>query len=195
MRGFLTTAAVAAGLAFSPVMATSADAAVVVFDVSDIFSVDPFGDPLNEVYNLSIGANSEVIGIGWDVTLFADTPSWLSEMVVAFGSTSAQSLVQLTPAVGDDFPGTESYSSGGIINLVDLGLNFSVDADGQLRLEFYETFDDFANDWDGIWISGALTIEYVPSGVVPEPASWALMIAGFGLVGAAVRRRRMAPTG
>jgi PEP-CTERM motif len=26
-------------------------------------------------------------------------------------------------------------------------------------------------------------------GGVPEPASWALMIAGFGLVGAAMRRR------
>jgi hypothetical protein len=30
------------------------------------------------------------------------------------------------------------------------------------------------------------------SSVVPEPASWALMIAGFGLTGAAVRRRRTA---
>jgi hypothetical protein len=30
------------------------------------------------------------------------------------------------------------------------------------------------------------------AGAVPEPASWALMIAGFGLVGAAMRRRRMA---
>ena len=29
------------------------------------------------------------------------------------------------------------------------------------------------------------------AGAVPEPASWALMIAGFGLVGAAYRRRRM----
>ena len=29
-------------------------------------------------------------------------------------------------------------------------------------------------------------------GAVPEPASWALLVAGFGLVGAAVRRRRMA---
>jgi hypothetical protein len=29
-------------------------------------------------------------------------------------------------------------------------------------------------------------------GAVPEPASWAMMIAGFGLVGAAVRRRRAA---
>jgi hypothetical protein len=29
---------------------------------------------------------------------------------------------------------------------------------------------------------------------VPEPASWALMIAGFGLVGAAMRRRKLALT-
>ena len=29
-----------------------------------------------------------------------------------------------------------------------------------------------------------------PGGGVPEPASWALMIAGFGLAGAALRRRR-----
>jgi hypothetical protein len=30
-------------------------------------------------------------------------------------------------------------------------------------------------------------------GVVPEPATWAMLIAGFGLVGAAMRRQRMAP--
>jgi len=30
---------------------------------------------------------------------------------------------------------------------------------------------------------------------VPEPASWALMIAGFGLAGGALRRRRRAPIG
>ena len=30
----------------------------------------------------------------------------------------------------------------------------------------------------------------ITSGVVPEPASWAMLIAGFGLVGAASRRRR-----
>lgn len=29
---------------------------------------------------------------------------------------------------------------------------------------------------------------------VPEPATWAMMIAGFGLIGAAMRRRRLAPT-
>ena len=31
-----------------------------------------------------------------------------------------------------------------------------------------------------------------PGGVVPEPATWAMLIAGFGLVGSALRRRRVA---
>jgi hypothetical protein len=41
------------------------------------------------------------------------------------------------------------------------------------------------------WNVSNLTV-YGPSGAVPEPASWALMIAGFGLVGARMRRRRPA---
>ena len=30
----------------------------------------------------------------------------------------------------------------------------------------------------------------ITSGAVPEPTTWALMIAGFGMIGAAMRRRR-----
>jgi PEP-CTERM motif len=37
--------------------------------------------------------------------------------------------------------------------------------------------------------SGLVTIGSVAAGGVPEPAAWALMIAGFGLVGSAARRR------
>ena len=52
--------------------------------------------------------------------------------------------------------------------------------------------------WDGDFANnfGNLTVEYmVPGGdpAVPEPATWAFMIAGFGLVGAAMRRRRALP--
>jgi len=34
------------------------------------------------------------------------------------------------------------------------------------------------------------TLTYVSQAAVPEPASWALMIAGFGMLGTAMRRRR-----
>lgn len=34
-------------------------------------------------------------------------------------------------------------------------------------------------------------VELSKVGVVPEPASWMMMLAGFGLIGAAVRRRRI----
>lgn len=38
--------------------------------------------------------------------------------------------------------------------------------------------------------SGYLGLDNVTFGLVPEPESWALMIGGFGLVGAMARRRR-----
>jgi hypothetical protein len=180
------------GPVVSSLPAAASNSAVITvtdFDVSGIFSVDPFGDPLNEVYTISLAPNAHVIGLGWDVELFADSPSFLSEMVVAYGTTSTSALVFLTPGIGDDFPGTQSYSSGGIDNIVDFGLDFFVDADGILRLEFFEDFDDFADDWDGIWESGALSIRW-STGVIPEPGTWAMMIAGFGVVGLAARRRR-----
>ncbi len=48
------------------------------------------------------------------------------------------------------------------------------------------------NGWQGgtdeSWGWDAINITY-NAGAVPEPASWALMIAGFGLTGAAMRRR------
>jgi hypothetical protein len=42
----------------------------------------------------------------------------------------------------------------------------------------------------GRWNRMSGTIFQGDTGAVPEPASWAMLIAGFGLVGAAARRRR-----
>ena len=37
---------------------------------------------------------------------------------------------------------------------------------------------------------GTLTVAKIGSAAVPEPSAWALMIAGFGGMGALLRRRR-----
>ena len=60
------------------------------------------------------------------------------------------------------------------------------------------TLDNFGIKYqsiDGIrGVTSAEGIGTVNDSVVPEPATWALMIAGFGMVGAAARRRRPAAT-
>ena len=45
-------------------------------------------------------------------------------------------------------------------------------------------FTDTSENWHGFTFG-------IGGAAVPEPASWAMMIAGFGLVGATMRRRRM----
>lgn len=58
------------------------------------------------------------------------------------------------------------------------------------------TFDGLGNrspSVDNIVLNTRLTPISPPVGGVPEPASWALMIGGFGMVGGAMRRRRELP--
>ena len=43
--------------------------------------------------------------------------------------------------------------------------------------------------------NGGVFFDKVSVAGVPEPTSWALMIAGFGLTGVALRRRRAAQAG
>ncbi len=51
--------------------------------------------------------------------------------------------------------------------------------------ESVDTVSAYVSDFGNTGINYAFTI-----GAVPEPASWAMMIGGFGLTGAAMRRRR-----
>ena len=52
-----------------------------------------------------------------------------------------------------------------------------------------DNFGFFVRTTDGALGRGVFTVN-----AVPEPSSWAMLIAGFGLVGAAARRRRQVQT-
>lgn len=58
-----------------------------------------------------------------------------------------------------------------------------------LRFQFAS---DYAAGGTGVQLDNLKVTGVVPS-AVPEPGTWALMIAGFGMMGAALRSRRSAP--
>jgi hypothetical protein len=76
-----------------------------------------------------------------------------------------------------------AYSTGHVYNFIfDTGL--AVPA----PLHFGVSDGNFADN------TGAYTISLLQLDGVPEPASWAMMITGFGLAGTAMRRRRVLTT-
>ena len=160
----------------------------VTISVAGVASIDLLNAAANSTQVVNLGAGAHVLGVGWDVSLSATSPSWLSEMRVALLDSSGLAGINLQPGIGSDRAGTGTYSSGGVVDLAGLGNDFFVGADGQLRLQFYEDFNDLVGA-DATWTAGALTVQYTVS-AVPEPAAWVL--SALGLTGLLLARRRQA---
>jgi len=189
MRMTFKTVMAATMLSSAALFAGSANADTLVVDVGGINSFGGYDDPGNTILSFNIGAGSVVTDVAYDVSLQAFSPSWLSEIAVDFTDSALLAGVALTPGYMDSFSGVGSYADSA--SLVDLGLSFAVGADGILLLQFYDSFDDSSVAPDGLWTQGTLTFTYTSTATpgVPEPATWAMLIGGFALVGASMRRR------
>ncbi len=176
---------VAFAAAFAGGAASAADKTQVV-NVAGIQSYDLYGEAGNTVVELNLGALAHVTGISWNFNITAYDPSWLADMEVHFSSSAGSDGVVFTPS--DTFDaGTEHHE--GSANLVDLGLDFKVGADGKLRIEFSENYKDLGpGEADGQWDSGNFTINYVSA--VPEPSTYGMMVLGLAVMGAVARRRQ-----
>jgi len=139
------------------------------FTTDGIQSFDGQGAAINVVVELDIGAGNELTGVSWDVGIATVGPSWLSEATVLFSNSDGAADpngVNLSPGAGQDMPGDMEFSSMGVIDFAGAGLaNIVANADGILRLEFFEGFVDDAGNAEAEW----------------RDAATAVVVAGLGL--------------
>ncbi|MBU6164598.1 MAG: PEP-CTERM sorting domain-containing protein [Alphaproteobacteria bacterium] len=137
-------------------------------------------DPLDDRIFTLFGANNSVDLAGLDnLTTYGTVATTARVYDVRWSHVTEDSSANWDPGgwfLNADFiPLTDDAVTTGVIQ----GGRFqiTVNPGDQWGFYVYTTEGDFGR--------GALSVS-----MVPEPASWALLIAGFGLTGAALRRRR-----
>jgi hypothetical protein len=153
---------------------------------------------------------SSLVNGSSELVLFTARTTTSGDTVPGFGLPGLAPGVVLTPATTPIIPTPPVWSALGDSSGFCFGgpgqgcgytgwikSTYTITADGTYSLRFgASNFGDFVVDtglaFTGIVLDGDIVDPPVP--IVPEPGTWAMMIAGFGLVGFAARRRRVALT-
>jgi hypothetical protein len=167
-----------------------------------VLGVLDFG-PLG-VHNVNLAFNAGSSGSIIDTGLTWEQGGWSGSLVFTQGTTNYLT-VNFTGATlsitkgpggnqsgslfGSGICGTDVCFSSDVLSVNDLVFNnFSLSFSGIQRRGGGNAVAYGSSGGDFV-ASGGGTFAGAP---IPEPATWALMISGFGLVGAAARRRRIA---
>jgi PEP-CTERM motif len=169
--------------AFSDVVQTG-PSGIVTAGLTNAAIIAAGGDP-NDVINPFVNVGYECSGSfstncisGPPYTFTFDSPGFIgpANLDLQPGSVSSYRFGFFTPTGGNAPAGTYDFFNSVV------GFSWS-----NANNDFF--FARFAETCPGQNPDCAFTREVFAVAAVPEPASWALMIAGFGLVGAAMRRR------
>jgi hypothetical protein len=136
---------------------------------------------LGDSFNFFLGNVSVTPGAGFDNDASLDLTLAFTQPVVGSDGTSAG--VKYFHAGGRILPGV----TVGSIDWLDNAYSFSID-DYDFELDLQDV-----SGWNigsSLALYGTLKLTGIPQGAVPEPASWALMLGGFGLIGSAMRANR-----
>ncbi len=160
-----------------------------VFDLSGLGSFAEMGSMLNEVVSHDFdaeGSSVHILSFGWDLNIRTEGSSWLSEVTFNVGGDGEEGFV-IAPLLGEDYPGTASASTGGVLDLVSLDLDFYLGPNNIFEVEIFESFVDDPVNADAFFLEGStLTIEF--QGIAPSPGVGGIVLGGL-LFGA--RRRRL----
>lgn len=202
MYNLARAALAAATMAAVTLASGAAHAATLIIDVTGALSYGvrcnaaknecgPTNPNKNTVMLFDIGAFSQVTALAYNVSIAAVGYSYQQDMMFSLSDSSGGGRLGVRPGYRY---GTGSGTYAGARDLlVAPTFNLFAGADGLLRIEFSDETDDIRNGIDGYWRNGTITLTYDPvATAVPEPATWAMMIAGFGIVGASLRRRTTA---
>ena len=143
------------------------------------------GSVYDALFNGSL--TTTVTGLGANGTfssLLEVAPGLEGSLLLRAGSfTSAEGRGDGSSAASADFSHTLRWLGVSRVQYLDPN-NQLVDAPADFRLSLLSSTSGF-----DFWNAAGANPFLPPTGGVPEPASWAMMILGFGLVGSTLRRR------
>ena len=141
--------------------------------------------------NGSFGGDAVYIGV--------DSGTGYAQLLGNVGYDQIGFFINYAPGVGDDATFWTLDINGDVIDSFNIAELAPVSTPGGFNEFAFRgvAYDDgtqvYGLRFGGNYLLLTGTADGVPNPGIPEPATWAMMILGFGLVGSAARRRRAIP--